>query len=227
MKSINNIYEASILADIDDQLTNGDNALKKHQKEKLIQLFDLKHSKGIGFVFSPHVKDVAVKKKLFIEQCCSVDSDNTLTIDFTKVTSDKALSSFKDYLPSITIYNTVNDIDKIKIIDYPDGRRDNNTLLIVTAEFDLTKIDKTSIIQNIEFKKITGQFLLNDNTIPFNVNSCIKYTNINGFKKIHKNKWPKCKLEFNKTSWMNIINSEVFGNKDIELGYTVQRLTVK
>ena len=235
MKTINNIYEASILADIDNQITNGDAAMEQHRKEELEQLFTFKYGKGISLVFPMTTRDVMQKRKLFIEHCCSLDSDNVLTIDFTKIKTEKRLNSLKNCMPSITIYNNVDSVERIKIIDWSEKRDDVNAshallnaLIIANDTFDLNKIDKTSNVGTVVFKPITDKstFIFKDNIIPFTVNSLVTYRRITGFNKIYKNKWPKCKIEFDKFSWMNLINNEVFGNKNIEMDYPSQHLSI-
>lgn len=227
MKTINDIYEVSVLSDIEDQLNAGDAAIEQQRKKDFLDIFDFKRDGGISIVISTHVNNIIVTRNIFKEQCCSLDSDNVLTIDFTKIKESKKLKQLEVYPPSITIYNEVKNVSKIKIIDI-DTRKDQTTLTICAKNFDLNKIDKLSNIKNVEFKSFvkssSNTLTLTDNIISFNAD-LIKYTDVK-FDKIYKNKWPNCKLIFNKATWLNILNDSIFNNRNLEEEHVTSKLIV-
>lgn len=216
MKTINNIYEASILADIDDQFVSGDFAIETHLQQKIYDLFDYKKTKCLSISFSMHARQIPEKRKQFIDECCYWD-DEVLVIDFNK-------SSNKKELPTINIFDTTG-IPKLKLIDN-NTKRLLCTLAINANNFDFNCIDSNSIVNSIEFRNDgVNDLVLTDNKVPINVKSYIKYKNCK-FNKIYPKNWPMCKLEFNKQTWLNILRTEIFNNKNIQLESILSTLMI-
>lgn len=171
--------------------------------------------------FSPDTNNVILKRKEFIENCIYWDVD-VLVIDFKKWYSNYD----KQSIPSLAILKSK--IPTIRIIDDITVRENSilkESISILCDNFDLTKIDSNSIVNGIVYNVLSSKELqVKDNKIPFNVNF-IEYKNCN-IRKIYP-KWPKCILQFNKTTWMNILANYMGVSKNaIDVQHVTNKLQI-